>query len=182
MLFHPIKQSVSILLKLCSVKDHRTCQNIITSVIFCSTSWATFFFLLTYDVICDTFFFFSGIYHWTDAQQNRNYFFLNRVVTSVKQPPSLICLLVLPQTDCHNEVQLYFQFLTIQTSCYSLLGKKKLHKFELACLANLCPDTAEEAKALIPRWVFTFQTLASVCMFSILFFIRCLWSCQGEFV
>lgn len=33
----------------------------------------------------------------------------------------------------------------------SLLGKKKLHKFELACLANLCPDTAEEAKALIPR-------------------------------
>ena len=35
----------------------------------------------------------------------------------------------------------------------SLLGKKKLHKFELACLANLCPETAEEAKALIPRWV-----------------------------
>ncbi|XP_031571865.1 DNA-directed RNA polymerase II subunit RPB4-like [Actinia tenebrosa] len=32
----------------------------------------------------------------------------------------------------------------------SLLGKKKLHKFELACLANLCPETAEEAKALIP--------------------------------
>lgn len=38
-------------------------------------------------------------------------------------------------------------------SCCSLLGKKKLHKFELACLANLCPETAEEAKALIPRWV-----------------------------
>ena len=37
--------------------------------------------------------------------------------------------------------------------CFSLLGKKKLHKFELACLANLCPETAEEAKALIPRWV-----------------------------
>ncbi|KAK3743411.1 hypothetical protein QZH41_011546, partial [Actinostola sp. cb2023] len=32
----------------------------------------------------------------------------------------------------------------------SLLGKKKLHKFELSCLANLCPETAEEAKALIP--------------------------------
>lgn len=32
----------------------------------------------------------------------------------------------------------------------SLLGKKKLHKFELACLANLCPETADEAKALIP--------------------------------
>lgn len=35
----------------------------------------------------------------------------------------------------------------------SLLGKKKLHKFELACLANLCPESAEEAKALIPRYV-----------------------------
>ena len=34
----------------------------------------------------------------------------------------------------------------------SLLGKKKLHKFELACLANLCPETAEEAKSLIPRF------------------------------
>ncbi|NXD24753.1 RPB4 polymerase, partial [Spelaeornis formosus] len=33
---------------------------------------------------------------------------------------------------------------------YSLLLQKKLHKFELACLANLCPETAEEAKALIP--------------------------------
>ena len=35
-------------------------------------------------------------------------------------------------------------------SVRSLLGKKKLHKFELACLANLCPETAEEAKSLIP--------------------------------
>uniref|UniRef100_F6WNI1 DNA-directed RNA polymerase II subunit RPB4 n=1 Tax=Monodelphis domestica TaxID=13616 RepID=F6WNI1_MONDO len=31
-----------------------------------------------------------------------------------------------------------------------LLLQKKLHKFELAALANLCPETAEEAKALIP--------------------------------
>ncbi|NWH25084.1 RPB4 polymerase, partial [Rostratula benghalensis] len=35
-------------------------------------------------------------------------------------------------------------------SVRSLLLQKKLHKFELACLANLCPETAEEAKALIP--------------------------------
>lgn len=28
--------------------------------------------------------------------------------------------------------------------------KKQLHKFEVAQLANLCPDTPEEAKALIP--------------------------------
>ncbi|CAK1580282.1 unnamed protein product [Parnassius mnemosyne] len=27
---------------------------------------------------------------------------------------------------------------------------KKLHKFEVASLANLCPETPEEAKALIP--------------------------------
>merc|ERR1711992_47558 len=32
----------------------------------------------------------------------------------------------------------------------SLLMQKKLHKFELASLANLCPETAEEAKTLIP--------------------------------
>ncbi|KAK7093378.1 DNA-directed RNA polymerase II subunit RPB4-like [Littorina saxatilis] len=30
------------------------------------------------------------------------------------------------------------------------LQQKKFHKFELAALANLCPETAEEAKALIP--------------------------------
>ncbi|PKK20803.1 polymerase (RNA) II (DNA directed) polypeptide D [Columba livia] len=35
-------------------------------------------------------------------------------------------------------------------SVRSLLLQKKLHKFELACLANLCPETAEEAKALVP--------------------------------
>lgn len=32
----------------------------------------------------------------------------------------------------------------------SVLMQKKLHKFELAALANLCPDNAEEAKSLIP--------------------------------
>ncbi|KAM8822232.1 DNA-directed RNA polymerase II subunit RPB4 isoform 1-T1 [Synchiropus picturatus] len=39
------------------------------------------------------------------------------------------------------------------TAVRSLLLQKKLHKFELASLANLCPEAAEEAKALIPRWV-----------------------------
>lgn len=28
--------------------------------------------------------------------------------------------------------------------------QKKLHKFELAALGNLCPEASEEAKALIP--------------------------------
>jgi DNA-directed RNA polymerase II, putative len=32
----------------------------------------------------------------------------------------------------------------------SFLVSKKMHKFELAQLANLCPDNHEEAKALIP--------------------------------
>ncbi|XP_070561773.1 DNA-directed RNA polymerase II subunit RPB4-like [Ptychodera flava] len=31
-----------------------------------------------------------------------------------------------------------------------LLMQKKLHKFELASVANLCPESAEEAKSLIP--------------------------------
>lgn len=38
---------------------------------------------------------------------------------------------------------------------------KKLHKFELVSLANLCPETSEEAKALIPRLVFSFEYLLS---------------------
>lgn len=32
----------------------------------------------------------------------------------------------------------------------SLLKQLKLHKFELAAIANLCPETVEEAKSLIP--------------------------------
>uniref|UniRef100_G3MMV2 DNA-directed RNA polymerase II subunit RPB4 n=1 Tax=Amblyomma maculatum TaxID=34609 RepID=G3MMV2_AMBMU len=31
-----------------------------------------------------------------------------------------------------------------------LLAQKKLHRFELAQLANLCPDNPEEARALVP--------------------------------
>lgn len=32
----------------------------------------------------------------------------------------------------------------------NLLVQKKLHKFELAAIANLCPVTTDEAKSLIP--------------------------------
>uniref|UniRef100_A0A0N5A9P7 RPOL4c domain-containing protein n=1 Tax=Syphacia muris TaxID=451379 RepID=A0A0N5A9P7_9BILA len=32
----------------------------------------------------------------------------------------------------------------------TLLANKPLHKFEVAQIANLCPESAEEAKALIP--------------------------------
>ena len=106
-------------------------HNNISDILLCFMSH--FFFLSLFDVICDL-----SLNRCTGKWK---LFFLNRVVTSVKQPPSLICQLVLPQTDCRDEVQPYFQFLTIQTSCYSLLGKKKLHKFELVCLANLRPES-----------------------------------------
>ncbi|XP_005110952.1 DNA-directed RNA polymerase II subunit RPB4 [Aplysia californica] len=36
------------------------------------------------------------------------------------------------------------------TAVRSSLMQKKLHKFELAALANLCPETSEEAKSLVP--------------------------------
>lgn len=39
----------------------------------------------------------------------------------------------------------------------SLLQQKRIHKFELAQLANLCPETPEEAKALIPSLEGRFQ-------------------------
>ncbi|CAJ0563163.1 unnamed protein product, partial [Mesorhabditis spiculigera] len=32
----------------------------------------------------------------------------------------------------------------------NIFGARELHKFEVAQLGNLCPDSAEEAKALIP--------------------------------
>ncbi|XP_026463574.1 DNA-directed RNA polymerase II subunit Rpb4-like isoform X2 [Ctenocephalides felis] len=36
------------------------------------------------------------------------------------------------------------------SSVRNLLTSKKLHKFELASIGNLCPEAPEEAKALIP--------------------------------
>jgi len=38
-----------------------------------------------------------------------------------------------------------------------MLQTKKLHKFELAQLANLCPDSAEEARTFIPSLENNFQ-------------------------
>lgn len=35
-----------------------------------------------------------------------------------------------------------------------LLGKDDLAQFEVAQLANLCCEDAEEAKALIPRYIY----------------------------
>ena len=39
------------------------------------------------------------------------------------------------------------------------LQKKKLHKFEIACLANLAPPTSDEAKALMPSMEGRFDDL-----------------------
>jgi DNA-directed RNA polymerase II subunit RPB4 len=41
--------------------------------------------------------------------------------------------------------------ISIITSNSIFSGKQNLHKFEVAQIANLCPENAEEAKALIPR-------------------------------
>jgi len=51
-----------------------------------------------------------------------------------------------------NYTQRFSRFKNRETiaSVRTLLIQKRLHKFELASLANLCPETAEEAKALIP--------------------------------
>lgn len=49
-------------------------------------------------------------------------------------------------------------------SIRSLLTNKKIHKFEMAALANLCPETPEEAKSLIPSLEARFddEELASI--------------------
>ena len=55
-----------------------------------------------------------------------------------------------------NYTQRFAKFRNRETiaSIRSLLMSKKLHKFELAALANLCPESPEEARSLIPRCVF----------------------------
>nr|CAB3265017.1 DNA-directed RNA polymerase II subunit RPB4-like [Phallusia mammillata] len=51
-----------------------------------------------------------------------------------------------------NYTQRFSRFKNRETiaSVRTLLIQKRLHKFELASLANLCPESAEEAKALVP--------------------------------
>ncbi|XP_077998053.1 DNA-directed RNA polymerase II subunit RPB4-like [Glandiceps talaboti] len=51
-----------------------------------------------------------------------------------------------------NYTQRFSRFTNRETisDVRGLLMQKKLHKFELASLANLCPESAEEAKALVP--------------------------------
>merc|ERR1712025_944193 len=51
-----------------------------------------------------------------------------------------------------NYTQRFAKFRNRETiaSIRSLLMGKKLHKFELAALANLCPESPEEARSLIP--------------------------------
>ena len=45
--------------------------------------------------------------------------------------------------------------------------QKKFHKFELVSLANLCPETPEEAKALIPRYELDFLINTYIYLFII---------------
>ncbi len=52
----------------------------------------------------------------------------------------------------HNYTQRFAKFKNTENiaSIRQLLTNKKIHKFELAQLANLCPENPEEAKSLIP--------------------------------
>ena len=51
-----------------------------------------------------------------------------------------------------NYTQRFAKFRNMENiaSIRSSLTQKKLHKFELAALGNLCPESPEEAKSLIP--------------------------------
>ncbi|VDQ15821.1 unnamed protein product [Trichobilharzia regenti] len=55
-------------------------------------------------------------------------------------------------TKTLNYVTQFSKFNNRETieSVRNLLSQKRFHNFELAALANLLPDTAEESKALIP--------------------------------
>lgn len=76
---------------------------------------------------------------------------------SVCQMVSRINVLFVTQrfTKTLNYCQRFSKFENRSTikAIRQMLNAKKLHRFELAALANLCPETPEEAKALIPRLV-----------------------------
>ena len=69
---------------------------------------------------------------------------------------------------CHfGNVRCYFDSLSyvfvLIFGCRTL-QKHKLHKFEVACLANLAPADADEAKSLLPRQVSLMVTLAPIAV------------------
>ena len=51
-----------------------------------------------------------------------------------------------------NYTQRFAKFKNMENiaSIRQILTNKKIHKYELAALANLCPENPEEAKGLIP--------------------------------
>ena len=57
-------------------------------------------------------------------------------------------------TNHNRSTRRFAKFKNVENiaSIRSLLTNKKIHKFEMAALANLCPETPEEAKSLIPRY------------------------------
>ncbi|PAA79027.1 hypothetical protein BOX15_Mlig024392g2, partial [Macrostomum lignano] len=63
------------------------------------------------------------------------------------------------ETKTLNYCQRFAKFNNEETisAVRDLLQGKKLHNFELAAIANLCPETAEEAKALIPSLAGRFE-------------------------
>lgn len=59
----------------------------------------------------------------------------------------------------HNYTTRFSRFNNRETiaTARSILNQKKLHKFEVAQIANLAPETPEEAKGLIPSLEGRFQ-------------------------
>ena len=57
----------------------------------------------------------------------------------------------LVQSEYEDNMILYIQNI-LCCLFFSLLTAKNFHKFELGAIANLCPESADEAKALIPRY------------------------------
>ncbi|KAI2806208.1 DNA-directed RNA polymerase II subunit rpb4 [Blomia tropicalis] len=62
-------------------------------------------------------------------------------------------------TKTHNYTTRFSRFNNRDTitTVRGILNQKKLHKFELAQIANLAPETPEEAKGLIPSLEGRFQ-------------------------
>ena len=57
---------------------------------------------------------------------------------------------VFMKTKAYTERFRKFKNKEIISAVRNTLSQKKLHKFELAAISNLCPHSSEEAKSLIP--------------------------------
>lgn len=62
------------------------------------------------------------------------------------------------EINFQSTMNLYCICICTNFHSFRMLEAKKLHAFEVAQLANLCPESSEEAKTLIPRHAILFAT------------------------